>query len=255
MLKHRVIPTLLLRDGGLVKTRRFKDAKYIGDPINAIRIFNDKEVDELIVLDIDASRQGSEPDYASIELLAGECFMPVCYGGGIRSVDQAARIFDLGIEKICLQSAALDQRELISRIASRFGCQSIVVSVDVKRNWLKKPMLYESRSGRKREQDWLEFTHEAVEAGAGEILITAVDREGAMTGYDLALIRQAAEALKVPLIALGGAGSLADIKAAIDAGASAAAAGSLFVLHGPHRAVLITYPQYAELEKIQEKLQ
>src|SRR5690606_21441834 len=124
MLKHRVIPALLLRDGGLVKTRKFKDAKYIGDPINAIRIFNDKEVDELIVLDIDASRHGRAPDYATIEQIAGECFMPVCYGGGIRSVDQAAKIFGLGIEKICLQSAVLDQQDLISKIADRFGCQS-----------------------------------------------------------------------------------------------------------------------------------
>ena len=255
MLKHRVIPALLLRDGGLVKTRRFKEAKYIGDPINAIRIFNDKEVDELIVLDIDASKSGRAPDYATIEQIAGECFMPVCYGGGVRSVDQAARLFNLGIEKICLQSAVFDQQDLISRIADRFGCQSVVVSVDVKRDWLKKPRLYESRSGRKRDQDWLDFTQAAVKAGAGEILITAVDREGAMAGYDLALVRQAAEALKVPLIALGGAGSLADIKAVIDAGASAAAAGSLFVLHGPHRAVLITYPPYAELEKLQEHYQ
>ncbi|PLC53169.1 imidazole glycerol phosphate synthase subunit HisF [Pollutimonas nitritireducens] len=253
MLEHRVIPALLLRDGGLVKTRRFKDAKYIGDPINAIRIFNDKEVDELIVLDIDASRRCSEPDYATIEQIAGECFMPVCYGGGIHSVEQAAGLFNLGIEKICLQSAVFDDPDLISRIADRFGCQSVVVSVDIKHNWLKKPMLYESRKGRKREQDWLEFAQAAVKAGAGEVLLTAVEREGAMTGYDLALVRQAADALKVPLIALGGAGSLADIKAVIDAGASAAAAGSLFVLHGPHRAVLITYPPYAELEKLQEQ--
>lgn len=251
MLKHRVIPALLLREGGLVKTRHFKKAQYIGDPINAIRIFNDKEVDELIVLDIDASKRGMEPDYATIELFASECFMPLCYGGGIHSIDQAAKLFDLGVEKICMQSAAFDQLALISRIADRFGSQSIVISVDVKRNWLKKPMLYESRSGRMHKQDWLDFVHKAVEAGAGEVLITAVDREGGMAGYDLPLIQQAAEALKVPLIALGGAGSLADIKAAINAGASAAAAGSLFVLHGPHRAVLITYPPYAELEKLQ----
>ncbi len=254
MLKHRVIPALLLRDGGLVKTRHFKKAQYIGDPINAIRIFNDKEVDELIVLDIDASKRSVDPDYATIELFASECFMPLCYGGGIHSMDHAARLFDLGVEKICMQSAAFDQLDLISRIADRFGSQSIVISVDIKRNWLKKPMLYESRSGRMRKQSWLDFAHKAVQAGAGEVLITAVDHEGDMTGYDLPLIRQAAEALEVPLIALGGAGSLADIKAAITAGASAAAAGSLFVLHGPHRAVLITYPPYAELEKIQGHL-
>ncbi len=250
MLKHRVIPALLLRDGGLVKTRRFKNAKYVGDPINAIRIFNEKEVDELIVLDIAASKLGREPDYATIELIAGECFMPLCYGGGVHSVDQAAHLFDLGIEKICLQSAALVQLDLVSRIAARYGSQSIVISVDVKRNWLGKPVLYESRRGQACKQGWLDFAQKAVAAGAGEVLITAVDRDGEMAGYDLELISQAAQGVRVPLIALGGAGSLEDIKAAIDAGASAAAAGALFVFHGPHRAVLITYPQYAELEKL-----
>ncbi len=250
MLKHRVIPALLLRDGGLVKTRRFKDAKYVGDPINAIRIFNEKEVDELIVLDIAASRLGKEPDYATMELIAGECFMPLCYGGGVRTVAQAAQLFDLGIEKICLQSAALEQLDLVSHIAARFGTQSIVISVDVKRNWLNKPMLYESAKGRTCARDWLDFARKAVAAGAGEVMVNAVDRDGEMTGYDLEIIRLAAKAVRVPLIALGGAGSLADIKAAIDAGASAAAAGALFVFQGPHRAVLITYPQYATLEKL-----
>lgn len=248
MLKHRVIPALLLRDGGLVKTRRFKDAKYVGDPINAIRIFNDKEVDELMVLDIVASKRGQEPDYAMIELFAGECFMPLCYGGGVRSVEQAARIFDLGVEKICLQSAALDDMTLISRIAERFGSQSVVVSVDVKRNWLKRPALYESRSGKVHKLAWLDFAMQAVAAGAGEVLINSVDRDGEMQGMDLELIREASTALSVPLIALGGVGSLQDIKAAVNAGASAVAAGAFFVFHGPHRAVLITYPLYQELE-------
>lgn len=248
MLKHRVIPALLLRDGGLVKTRRFKEAKYVGDPINAIRIFNDKEVDELMVLDIVASKRVHEPDYAMIELFAGECFMPLCYGGGVRSVEQAARIFDLGVEKICLQSAALDDLTLISRIAERFGSQSLVVSVDVKRNWLKRPELYESRSGKSHKLRWLDFTQKAVAAGAGEVLINAVDRDGEMQGMDLELIREASTALSVPLIALGGVGSLQDIKDAVNVGASAVAAGAFFVFHGPHRAVLITYPLYRELE-------
>ena len=248
MLKHRVIPALLLRDGGLVKTSRFKDAKYVGDPINAIRIFNDKEVDELMVLDIVASKRGQEPDYAMIELFAGECFMPLCYGGGVRSVEQAARIFDLGVEKICLQSAALNDMTLISRIAERFGSQSVVVSVDVKRNWLKRPELYESRTGKVLKLAWLDFAQQAVAAGAGEVLVNAVDRDGEMQGMDLELIREASTALSVPLIALGGVGSLQDIKAAVNVGASAVAAGAFFVFHGPHRAVLITYPLYQELE-------
>lgn len=248
MLKHRVIPALLLRDGGLVKTRRFKDPRYVGDPINAIRIFNDKEVDELMVLDIVASKYGREPDYAMIELFAGECFMPLCYGGGVRSVDQAARIFDLGVEKICLQSAALDDMTLISGIAERFGSQSVVVSVDVKRNWLKRPELYESRTGKAHKLAWLDFTQQAVAAGAGEVLLNSVERDGEMQGMDLELIREASATLSVPLIALGGVGSLHDIKAAVNVGASAVAAGAFFVYHGPHRAVLITYPLYKELE-------
>lgn len=248
MLKHRVIPALLLRDGGLVKTRQFKDAKYVGDPINAIRIFNEKEVDELMVLDIVASRRGQDPDYAMIELFAGECFMPLCYGGGVRTVEQAARIFDLGVEKISLQSAAIHDISLISRIAERFGSQSIVVSIDIKRNWMKRPGLYESSTGKIRKLAWLDFARQAVAAGAGEVLINSVDRDGEMQGMDLDLIREASTALTVPLIALGGVGGLQDIKAAVDAGASAVAAGAFFVFHGPHRAVLITYPLYQELE-------
>ena len=248
MLKHRVIPALLLRDGGLVKTRQFKDAKYVGDPINAIRIFNEKEVDELMVLDIVASKHGREPDYAMIELFAGECFMPLCYGGGVSTVEQAARIFDLGVEKISLQSAAINDITLISRIAERFGSQSVVVSVDIKRNWLNRPGLQQSSTGKIRKLAWLDFARQAVAAGAGEVLINAVDRDGEMQGMDLDQIREASTALTVPLIALGGVGSLQDIKAAVEAGASAVAAGAFFVFHGPHRAVLITYPLYQELE-------
>lgn len=250
MLKHRVIPALLLQDGGLVKTRRFKDPKYVGDPINAIHIFNDKEVDEMMVLDIGATKVGREPDYATIELFAGECFMPLCYGGGIRSVDQAAKLFDLGVEKITLQSAALDDLSLITRIAQRFGTQSVVISVDVKKDWLGRHSLYESRRGKATKADWLEFTRDAVNAGAGEVLLNSVDRDGELCGYDVDLIRQASSQVPVPLIALGGARNIQDFRIAVDAGASAVAAGAMFVFHGPHRAVLITYPQYADLERL-----
>ena len=250
MLKHRVIPVLLLRDGGLFKTRQFKDAKYVGDPINAMRIFNEKEVDELIVFDIIASRRAQEPDYDLIELFAGECFMPLCYGGGVRSVEQAARIFDLGVEKICLQSAAINDIEIISRIAERFGSQSVVISIDVKRNWSGQPRLYESRTGKSLKLPWSDFVRQVVAAGAGEVLINAVDRDGEMQGMDLDLIREASSTLSVPLIALGGVGNLQDIRAAVKAGASAVAAGAFFVFHGPHRAVLITYPSYSELEQL-----
>lgn len=250
MLRTRVIPCLLLQNGGLVKTVRFSKPKYVGDPINAIRIFNEKEVDELMVLDILASREGREPDFALIEQFAGECFMPLCYGGGVRTIEQARQLFALGVEKICLQSAALKNPSLISELAGRFGSQSIVVSVDVKRNWLNKTRLYESFSGKTSQHGWMEFMHDMVKRGAGEIVLNAVDRDGSMQGYDLELLQQATDSISVPLIALGGAGSLDHLKQAIKAGASAVAAGSLFVFHGPHRAVLISYPKYQELEHL-----
>jgi cyclase len=250
MLRHRVIPCLLLRNGGLVKTLRFSDPKYVGDPVNAIRIFNDKEVDELIVLDILASKEGREPDYGLIERFAGECFMPLCYGGGVRKLEQAQKLFALGVEKICVQAAALENLRLVSDIAERFGSQSILVSVDVKKNWLRKPSLYSAATGKFQSRGWQEFLREAVAAGAGEVVLNAVDKDGTMQGPDLDLIREAAALVPVPLIAVGGIGSLAGIKSAVEAGASAVAAGAFFVFHGPHRAVLITYPRYRDLEDL-----
>jgi cyclase len=250
MLKHRVIPCLLMLNDGLVKTTRFTKPKYVGDPINAIRIFSDKEVDELMVLDIGASRQAREPNYELIEQFAGECFMPLCYGGGIRSVEQARRLFSLGVEKVSLQTAALEDMTLVTRIAEQFGSQSVLVSADVKANWLGKPKLYASKSGKLLDRPWLQFLREAVAAGAGEVVLNSVDRDGTMQGMDLAMIREAATELPVPLVAVGGAGSLLNIKAAVEAGASAVSAGAMFVFHGPHRAVLITYPKYQELEQM-----
>lgn len=250
MLAHRVIPTLLLQDGGLVKTCRFGNPKYVGDPINAIRIFNDKEVDELIVIDITASRNKREPDYGLIEEFAGECFMPLAYGGGIRTVEQAARILSLGVEKICVQSAALEGTNLVRELADRFGSQSVVVSVDVKRNWRSRPQLYRSKDRHCMREGWTEFAQRMVREGAGEILLNAVDRDGTLSGPDYDLIRTAARCLTVPLVALGGVSSLKEIKLAVEAGASAVAAGAFFVFHGPHRAVLITYPRYRELETL-----
>jgi imidazole glycerol-phosphate synthase subunit HisF len=250
MLKHRVIPCLLLRDGGLVKTTRFDRPRYVGDPINTIRIFNEKEVDELMVLDIAASRQNRGPDFRLIEQFAGECFMPLCYGGGISLVEQARQLFALGVEKICLQTAVLKDLSLITRIAERFGSQSVVVSVDVKRNLLRQPRLYSAMTRRILKGSWSRHMCELVTAGAGEVLLNAVDRDGMMNGMDLDLIREASCAVDVPVTAVGGVGSLADIKAAINAGASAVAAGAFFVFYGPHRAVLITYPRYEELEEL-----
>ena len=250
MLKHRVIPSLLLSNGGLVKTLRFKDPKYVGDPINAIRIFNDKEVDELMVLDITASKAGREPNYDLIAEFAGECFIPLTYGGGVTTVEQAGQILGLGVEKICLQTAALKDPTFVTRLAERFGSQSVVVSLDIKRTWRGIPTIYAAERGKSLPGAWLPFAEMLVRAGAGEILLTAVDRDGALSGPDLDLIQQAGSAVSVPLIAAGGIGSLKDIKAAVDAGASAVAAGAFFVFHGPHRAVLITYPRYHELEAL-----
>lgn len=248
MLNHRVIPALLLCDGGLVKTKRFKNPSYIGDPINAIRIFNEKEIDELMVLDITASKECREPNYALIEQFAGECFMPLAYGGGIRNVAQAKLLFSLGVEKICLQTAALQDPRLITQMVSQFGSQSIMVSVDVKRTWLGTPKFYKSVSGELIHADWVAIMRNLVSAGAGEVLLNVVDKDGTLTGPDFSLIEEASSAIDVPLIALGGVSSLADIKACVAAGASAVAAGAFFVYHGPHRAVLITYPKYSELE-------
>lgn len=222
----------------------------VGDPINAIRILNEKEVDELMVLDIVAGKEKREPDYGLIEQFAGECFMPLTYGGGITCIDQAARVFALGVEKICLQTAALVNPQLITQLAERFGSQSVVVSIDVKRNWRNKPLLFKSASRSTLAVSWLAQAQTLVAAGAGEVLLNAVDRDGTLGGLDLDLIRQASAALPVPLIALGGVASLVDIKAAVDAGASAVAAGAFFVFHGPHRAVLISYPRYRELEAL-----
>ena len=250
MLRPRVIPCLLLSPsrGGLVKTRRFREPKSVGDPINAVRIFNEKEVDELMVLDIDATGEGRGPDFERIEELAGECFMPLCYGGGIRTAEEAKTIFSLGVEKVALQSVFLDDPHVVRQIADHGGEQAVVVSLDVERDWLGRQRLRGARS-----RDWRDALKDAVGAGAGEILLTSVDREGTLGGMDTGLIAEASAMVDVPLIANGGASSLADIQAAVKAGASAVAAGAFFVFHGPHRAVLITYPRYEELRRLWEQ--
>lgn len=246
MLRHRVIPALLLRNGGLVKTIRFDKPRYVGDPLNAIRIFNEKEVDELLVLDIMASREGRGPDYDTIQQFATECFMPFCYGGGIATLEQADRLFALGVEKVSLQTATAKNLDLVASIANKFGSQAVVASLDIKASWLGGYQLYWSATGG-TEKDWQGHLKRVVEAGAGEVVLNAVDRDGMMQGVDTKLIRMAADAVDVPLVAIGGVGKLEDIKDAVLAGASAVAAGSFFVFHGKHRAVLITYPSYDAL--------
>jgi cyclase len=250
VLRPRVIPCLLLSKGGLVKTRRFREPKYVGDPINAVRIFNEKEVDELIVLDIDATREGRGPDLGLIEELAAECFMPLCYGGGIRTAEEAKAIFALGVEKVALQSAFLRDPRVVREVADHAGEQAVVVSLDIERDWLGRQRLRGARS-----RDWRKALTEAARSGAGEILLTSVEREGTLAGMDVPLIAEASAMVDVPLIANGGAASLSDIQAAVKAGASAVAAGAFFVFHGPHRAVLITYPRYEELRRLWEQTQ
>jgi cyclase len=247
----RIVPCLLLDGNGLVKTRKFKGPTYIGDPINAIKIFNDKRVDELIFLDIAASRENKEPNYALLEKLASECFMPLCYGGGIRDVAQARRIIGLGIEKVSVNAAAIEHRALISDIAAELGASSTVAAVDVRRNWLGRYRVYNAALRKLTDLDPVAHVVALVKAGAGEVLINDADADGEQKGYDLGLVRAICGSIDVPVIASGGAGSLADMRAAIqDGGASAAAAGSLFVFKGPHRAVLISYPSQEQISEL-----
>lgn len=251
MLKTRVIPCLLLKNKGLVKTVKFKDPKYVGDPFNAVKIFNDKEVDELIFLDISATVENRKPNFKLISEIAGECFMPFGYGGGISCMEEVHQLFNLGVEKVVLNTVAADSPTFVETCARLFGSQSIVVSVDVKKSFFGKYEVH-TRSGSKNIKiDPALYAHQMEEAGAGEIFLNAIDRDGTMQGYDVSLIRRVADAVNVPVVACGGAGKVENFSDAIHKGhASAVSAGSMFVFHGKHRAVLITYPSIAELEKV-----
>jgi len=250
MLKTRIIPSLLIKNEGLVKTLKFSRSTYVGDPINAIKIFNEKEVDELLLLDIFASRENRGPNYPLIKQITSECFMPLCYGGGIKNSDQVKKLFGMGIEKVSLQTTVLNDFNIIEDIASKFGSQSLVVSVDIKKNWLGKHELYGASSGSKIRRDWKQYLQDIASAGAGEILLNSVDNDGTMNGMDLELINNATDLVDIPIIVAGGVGSLQDLKLAELNGASAIAVGSFFVFHGPHKAVLITYPEYKDLQEL-----
>lgn len=243
MVRTRVIPCLLLRNMGLVKTRRFKDPVYVGDPINAVRIFNDKEVDELVFLDITATIEGKRPPFELLAKVASQCFMPLCYGGGVRTIEDMARLYSIGIEKVALNTQAVKNETLVRAAADKFGAQSVIVSLDVKKSILGK---YEVviEGGRKRTGiDPVRLAVKMQESGAGELLLNSVDRDGMMDGYDLKLISSVTAAVGIPVVACGGAGKLADLAAAVQTGgASASAAGSLFVFQGPQRAVMINFP-------------
>lgn len=251
MLRPRIIPCLLIHEGGLVKTVGFKNPKYVGDPINAVKIFNEKESDELVVLDIDATANGAEPDYRVIAHLAAECRMPLCYGGGVRTAAQAKLIIGLGVEKVAISAAAVERPGLIAEIAAEIGGQSVAVVLDVRKKMLGGYELRTHNAYRAHKLDPIAFAEEAVRLGAGEIVVNSIDLDGAMKGYDLKLARRMREAVGVPVTFLGGAGSLADIEALIrEVGVVGAAAGSLFVFKGAYRAVLINYPNPETKEQV-----
>ena len=249
MHRARVIPCLLIRGNGLVKTRKFKDPVYVGDPVNAMRIFSEKEVDEIVLLDIDASREGREPNYELIAEMAGEAFMPAAYGGGIRNLDQVRRLIRAGIEKVVINTAATESTDVIRAAADVFGNQAVVGAVDVKRTILggyrvvAKSATVEIKAGLE------EHVQNLITAGVGEIFVNSVDRDGMMEGYDLQLIRSVTRIVNVPVIACGGAGTVDHLSQAVrEGGASAVAAGSMFVFHGKRRAVLINYPTHLDLQ-------
>lgn len=254
MLRPRIIPCLLVHQGGLVKTVGFKDSKYVGDPINAVKIFNEKEADELLVLDIDATVNGVEPDYRMIANLAAECRMPLCYGGGVRTPEQAKKIISLGVEKVALSAAAVEDSTLITRTAEEVGRQSVVVVLDVRKKsgFFNKGYEVFTHNGKKAyKEDPFELARRVQMAGAGEVVVNSIDRDGQMKGYDLALAARMREELRVPLTVLGGAGSHQDIESLLgECGVIGASAGSLFVFKGPYRAVLINYPNPTQKDGI-----
>lgn len=247
--RPRIIPCLLLRKTGLVKGEKFADHRYVGDAINAVRIFNDKGVDELVVLDIEATREGRGPNFEMIEQLASECFMPLAYGGGVTTTSQMEQLFRLGCEKVILTTAAATVPGLIEEASARFGRQSVVVGIDVRKKLLGGYDVMLRAGTEKLATPLDEYVAQVTAKGAGEIMIQAIPRDGTLTGYDLELVARVAKLTTVPVIACGGANNADNLAAAIKSGASAAAAGALFVFQGKHRAVLINVPSKAELAR------
>ena len=250
MLKIRVIPCLLLKNDGLVKSVKFKKTTYIGDPINAVKIFNDKEVDELLFIDIEATKQGREPNYDLISRISCEAFMPFGYGGGITRVDQVKKLARLGVEKVSLNACARKNPDIIMQAAEVAGSSSVVASIDVKKDMLGRYRVFDYTEQRSTSFDPVEYAQLMEHKGAGEIFLNAVDRDGTFSGYDTELIKKVSQAVSIPVVAMGGAGKIQDFAEAVENGASAVAAGSFFVFYGPHRAVLITYPDKQALKEI-----
>jgi imidazole glycerol-phosphate synthase subunit HisF len=251
MLKTRVMPCLLFYNKGLYKTVKFKNPSYVGDPINAIKIFNEKEVDELIFLDITASMERREPDYKVISNIATECFMPLCYGGGITQFDQVKRIMEIGVEKVSLNHSAIENPKLIGEAAKAFGSQAIIVSIDVKKNFWGKYEVVKNRGTKSIGENPVDFAKRMEELGAGELLLTSVDREGTWEGYDVDLVKQVTSTVNIPVIANGGAGNLQHLQHTEKIGkASALALGSMVVYQKKGMGVLINFPKRHELETI-----
>ncbi|HLN19620.1 MAG TPA: AglZ/HisF2 family acetamidino modification protein [Bacteroidales bacterium] len=246
----RLIPCLLLRNNGLVKTVKFRESTYLGDPINTIRIFNEKEVDELVFVDIDATKQGKEPPYDLLNKIASECFMPFAYGGGIKNLNQIEKIIKSGAEKVIINSYAFLQKDFIKEASKLFGSSTIVVSVDAKKEFFGGYKVYIKGGTQNTGKSPAEYARNAEDQGAGEIFLNSIERDGTMLGYDTELVSLVSEKVSIPVIACGGAGKLDDFRSAINAGASAVAAGSFFVFHGKRKAVLITYPSYGEIKKL-----
>ncbi len=253
MHRARIIPVLLLKGHGLVKSQRFTDYTYVGDPMNAIRIFNEKETDELILLDIMASKSGRGPDMEYLRKLTDECFMPLAYGGGITTIDQMHELFRMGIEKVILNSAVLDNLNLVSEAASVFGRQSVVGCIDYTNKILGGRKTFSHTGQKAKISNPMDFAKALEDAGCGEIMIQHVDRDGMQTGFDLDFCHQMAKTVSIPVVACGGGGTLEHFRSVLlDGQVSAAAGGSFFVFRGKHRAVLITYPKPDDIEAIYE---
>lgn len=250
MIQPRVIPCLLLRDAGLVKTVRFKNPTYLGDPINIVRIFNDKEVDELVFLDITATRERKAPPLELLAKIAGECFMPLCYGGGVADIVTMTTLYGLGLEKVAINTAAVERPSIVAAASKAFGSQSVVVSMDVKKGLFRGYEVWTRCGRRATGLDPVEHARRMEGEGAGEILLNSIDRDGTMSGYDIELVRRVSGSVTIPVVACGGAASVEDLGRVVkEGGASAAGAGSMFVFQGTHRAVLIKYPTQRELRE------
>ncbi|OGU17162.1 MAG: imidazole glycerol phosphate synthase subunit HisF [Ignavibacteria bacterium GWB2_35_12] len=248
MLKTRVIPCLLLKEGGFVKTARFSKPRYLGDPRNIVRLFNEKEVDEIVILDIDATRDKRKPYFDLVRDIVSEAFMPIGYGGGITTIEDIKLLFKIGVEKVVINTQAVNKPEFISEASERFGSQSIVASIDVKKNLFGKYKVCIESGRKKCSVSPVEHAKAMEDSGAGEIIINSIDRDGTMEGYDIELIKSVASNVSIPVIALGGASKLEHFRDAVNSGASAVSAGSMFVYQGVHKAVLINYPTQDELK-------